>query len=72
MSFSFETFPPQIIRDRNISDRQCLAVLTVLRKHWKQGVPKYVQKALFDKKRQLDHLYSKVGNILNVLERLSG
>ena len=55
---------PQIIRDRNISDRQCLAVLKVLRKHWKQGVPKYVQKALYEKKRQLDHLYTRVSNTL--------
>ena len=55
---------PQIIRDTSIPDRQCLVVLRTLRKHWKQGVPKYVQKALYDKKRQLDHLYTRVYNTL--------
>lgn len=58
-------FPPiifksQIIQDANLSDRQVIQVLCKLRRHWRGGVPSYVSQALRDKKRQLNHLYTKV------------
>ena len=37
-----------------------IRVLCKLRRHWRGGVPSYVAEALRDKKRQLNHLYTKV------------
>jgi hypothetical protein len=43
----------------HLSDRQCLKILTKLRKFWPDGIPSYVPKALKDKKRVLDHLFDR-------------
>ena len=53
-------FIPQMIHDKNLTDGQVMGVLRKLRKFWKFGIPKYIASALKFKKRQLDHLYTKV------------
>ena len=53
-------FIPQMIHDKNLTDSQVMGVLRKLRKFWKFGIPKYIARALKFKKRQLDHLYTKV------------
>ena len=55
-----------MIRDEGLSDRQCIGVCTKLRRHWKQGVPPLIQKALVEKKKLLDNFYTKVSKSLNI------
>lgn len=62
----FLQFLPQMIRDEGLSDRQCIGVCTKLRRHWKQGVPPLIQKALVEKKKLLDNFYTKVSKSLNI------
>ena len=50
----------QMIRDEGLTDRQCLGICTKMRRHWKQGVPPRIQKALVEKKKLLDNFYTKV------------
>ena len=52
-------FHPQIIRDANLSDKQCLVVLGKLRLHWR-GIPPYITKALVEAKRKLTGFYTLV------------
>ena len=52
-------FHPQIIRDANLSDKQCLVVLGKLRPHWK-GIPPYITRALMEAKRKLAGFYTLV------------
>ena len=56
----------QMIRDEGLTDRQCLGICTKMRRHWKQGVPPLIQKALVERKKLLDNFYTKVSWSLNL------